>query len=370
MAQRTALETRFEAGRQRRPAFTLVELLVVIAIIGTLVGLLLPAVQAAREAGRRNTCLSNQKQLALAMMAYLGPRKGRYPGYVNEIYRNAQGTRVMASSWVISILPNVEGTSEYNLWTQVDATTGNDPIQTFATGVTDISNGLFACPSDPPFNPGKSAVLSYVVNVGRYNYKAPFNGVFHDHRLKSQKQFWAVCSEALISANDGSSKTLMLSENTHPIANTGNPYLIGAGSTVLPRHYHMALTSTDQLDIMGASNPAQVDFDRDNEREVYGFAWVNDPASESSFHLQINQDLDGALLGSGKERMAYCRPASRHPGGVIVAYCDGHAELLADSVEHQVYKQLMTPAGKLSWQSEQTTAGTGDSQGNQLVNTD
>src|SRR4051812_25781930 len=76
-------------SRRKRTAFTLVELLVVIAIIGILVALLLPSIQAAREAARRTQCINNLRQWGIAMHIYHGT-KNRFPANVNWIW--ARGT--------------------------------------------------------------------------------------------------------------------------------------------------------------------------------------------------------------------------------------------------------------------------------------
>jgi len=125
--------TRF---RSSRPAFTLVELLVVIAIIGILIALLLPAVQAAREAARRSQCTNNLKQIGLAMHNY---------EQVHKILPLCQGSTVGKNrSWMVGILPFVELGSIYN---QMDQRLSGFVAPNLAL----ISQNLpaFLCPSDP-----------------------------------------------------------------------------------------------------------------------------------------------------------------------------------------------------------------------------
>ena len=119
------------AVRSQR-GFTLVELLVVIAIIGTLVGLLLPAVQSAREAARRSQCGNNVRQLSLALQNHHSA-KGYFPFGRDDLSISGQ----------TYLLPYIE---ESNTWQRVDPKkTWNDPSQ---AAVAAIRVPTFVCPTD------------------------------------------------------------------------------------------------------------------------------------------------------------------------------------------------------------------------------
>ena len=101
---------------RNKNAFTLVELLVVIAIMGVLIGLLLPAVNAARESARKSSCSNNIKQLALAALQYEQLNKGFPPAMNLTIptnYESPQETGIL-ENWIVRILPNMDQTSLYD----------------------------------------------------------------------------------------------------------------------------------------------------------------------------------------------------------------------------------------------------------------
>ncbi|MGE0760920.1 MAG: DUF1559 domain-containing protein [Pirellulaceae bacterium] len=101
-------------SRFPKRAFTLVELLVVIAIIGVLVSLLLPAVQAAREAARRMQCTNHLKQLALACHNYHDVHRG-FPHNNPQVLRG-DGKRYVQGPWTLALLPFLEQNSLYDQW--------------------------------------------------------------------------------------------------------------------------------------------------------------------------------------------------------------------------------------------------------------
>ncbi len=176
----------FRRFLQPRRAFTLVELLVVIAIIGLLVALLLPAVQAARESGRRTHCSNNLRQLATALHSFHDQHKTfPYGGRFRENEKTPMANRIGGfspislachydkGSWIVYCLPYMEGLWLYDNITEINYfnySNPNDPKNNAiksaeAAGVLPIAlDGTLRCPSDD--YPRREAVSNYVASIG------------------------------------------------------------------------------------------------------------------------------------------------------------------------------------------------------------
>ena len=314
-----------------RRGFTLVELLVVIAIIGVLVGLLVPAVQAARERARQATCLNNQKQLALAMVALAtSGANGAYPGWA-ETQKLATGDSVVVP-WTVKLLAQLD---EATLREQLLA---NDGSFDFATPPR---LDIFICPSDAGTNP-EVGTLSYVVNSGLPDVRTvplpggmptsdlKANGVCHDQRAGRNGPSVKMGNDL----KDGANSTLLLAENVNK-----DPQVTTFTSTWLGTLQRNPF-SVDASSIDLNSNPEQ----------RFGMCWATpvlnqgavSPPAQTDFE-PINKDSEGGGYSTFGSRFA--RPASEHPELFVAAFCEGNARDIRESIDYKVYQQLMTPNG-------------------------
>jgi prepilin-type N-terminal cleavage/methylation domain-containing protein len=159
--------------KSQRHAFTLVELLVVIAIIGVLVALLLPAVQAAREAARRSQCSNNLKQLGIAFHNHHDVKGGLPAGRAACCW----------GTWIVPTMPYLElkNVSDlYQNWGGTDTTGPRYGAAPNTTNVTQKRYSVLSCPSDQWTAPiGNITSHNYAVNFGNTGHaqQANRNGV-------------------------------------------------------------------------------------------------------------------------------------------------------------------------------------------------
>lgn len=341
------------SARKQRSGFTLVELLVVITIIGMLVALLLPAVQNAREAGRRAQCINNLKNVTLAIQNFESGKQ-RFPGWREHLGMayNASGqptqTQVKAS-WMFMILPQLDRNDLYRAHSKnpenLDQTWLGLPTIPGQNNTLQIA----ICPSDPPETAG-GAPLAYAVNAGApdrvlsdedmamgYAADSPANGLFHDG-----DPFFSPSSAAGPNKQPLKPKKIVKSGTSYVSSNDGSATTIMLAERVEARDW----TDTGSVG-NGQVNPFDP-FQNVPGEMLTGVCWIPMPpgANPPSSDFNIN-GIRPALATTDKNTNYHdVRPSSQHPGGVIVSFVDGHVTFLNETIDYMTYAQLMTPNGR------------------------
>ncbi len=278
--------------RDRRAGFTLIELMVVIAIIGVLVALLMPAIQAAREAARRTQCTNNLKQIGLALHNHHDARKLLPTGWTafqsGTLTPDAEGEP--GWGWSAGILPYLEqGTTSVRVQEKVAILDSiHDPVRT--TVLPD-----FICPSeplDPLWKLDKEDGLGELCELSRSNYVGVYGtGEIEDDPSRGNGVFFHNSRISFKQVTDGLSKTLMAGERSSLHGGSTWLGMISGGDEAMAR-----------IVAAGDHTPNQPDGHLDDF-------------------------------------------SSHHTGITLLVRCDGSVDAVADDIEGSVFQALCTRAG-------------------------
>ena len=307
-----------------RSGFTLIELLVVIAIIGVLVGLLLPAVQQAREAARRSACSNNMKQMGLAVHNYADVNPEKFPvGWVGEYEMGEwHGDEGEGHGFASRLLPFIEQNNVYktiNFGQQVSHSSNA------AARTTVIST--FLCPSDSygsgdVFNPGAegSGEETPDANPGGTAYsRSNYPGVFGSEHMAGHDH--DDLTAALLSGDD---------EGLEPGEGNGVFFAGGANG-------ENAVSFRDVTD--GLSKTIMIG---ERDSRFGGSLWIGRGDGLEAMMSRV--------VGVGEHVFNSSDPHfedffSSHPGGVSFVFADGHVAFLSNGMSEALFQSLATRAG-------------------------
>jgi prepilin-type N-terminal cleavage/methylation domain-containing protein/prepilin-type processing-associated H-X9-DG protein len=328
-------------------AFTLIELLVVIAIIGILIALLLPAVQAAREAARRSQCINNLKQIGIALHNYIDSHGVFPPGYVSAVDKtiadacdqDAENSKSVdlgpGWAWGSMILPHLEQRTIYDSinFSLSVAYAANDTCSTTLLSV-------YLCPSDPgpsvvpvfadppdPANPGTYAGTNVIDTVARGNYVGMFGlgeicAACNGSSLPNVGSigsavgiFYRNSRTSLAEVIDGTSQTIAVGERSHNLS-------------------YVTWTARSIGGWLGKTSLVEGGTDKFNPSPEECWTQVLGPAGLEDGNRTPN------------DRMAHVEDYwSRHPGGVNFLFADGSVHFLKDGIAPPVFRSMATRAG-------------------------
>jgi prepilin-type N-terminal cleavage/methylation domain-containing protein/prepilin-type processing-associated H-X9-DG protein len=337
----------------RREAFTLVELLVVIAIIGILIALLLPAVQAAREAARRTQCLNNQKQLGLAALNYEGAMGHLPPGFRGN---SVGGAPYYFDLWgtLALLTPYIEQTNVYNAINltetmfQLTAPWGiNSPVavQTFVpTFMCPSDRMVSVCSNEYSIN-GQLAPTNYAFCMGTGTTTGVLGWLGSPYQADGV--YYAQVTTRLADITDGTSNTVGISERI--LGNGAENSTAASLAAINPQTmYVYPAQTTDAL----CASTLQI-----NVEQLRMYTWVaGDPRCTSYDHYYVpndplHPDCIANFSGTASDPNAaftgvgLSTARSLHPGGVNVGLCDGSGRVVSNSIVLSVWRALATRGG-------------------------
>jgi prepilin-type N-terminal cleavage/methylation domain-containing protein/prepilin-type processing-associated H-X9-DG protein len=306
--------------RSNRRAFTLVELLVVIAIIGILIALLLPAVQAAREAARRTQCANNLVQLGIALQNYEAAHETLPPGVVDPTRPIRSEPKGYHMSWLVQLLPYIE---EQVTFKHVD----------FSVGVYDKKNapvrlvqiGMFSCPSE-------------WVGSGK-RWQSNYAGCHHDVEAPIDRDNHGVFFlNSMIRPRDipdGTSHTIFVGEKTNDSFGLG--WMSGTRATL--RNTGTMVNQTTVLQQTG--DPWASVLGRDEvvpgEEGMFGEEAALEPGEADSEIEGEAAEQPEVFAGS---KLAVGGFGSVHPGGANFLFGGGSVRFVSETIDPPTYQQL------------------------------
>ena len=328
---------------KRAQGFTLVELLVVIAIIGILIALLLPAIQAVREAARRTQCSNNLKQSGLAMMNYEQVNKKLPPGTKFWVGDTTNGGQYYDDQGRYAPLGPYIG--EVGWANSIDNTKSFSDTSNFAARTLKVS--IFECPSDGMTqdeftNPNWARWrANYAVNFGNTNYGQSSGsglGIVDPEQTIPPRfvkflgaPFMPRKSRPIKKIIDGTSHTLMMSE-VRTIKWYGSTW----GGTV--SEIETALGG-QTFETLLRPNSTIGDFAaRIGYKQVCqdGQTVLDDAAMDG---------VPGLVCAGGDTPSQYFAARSKHKGGVNASCCDGSVHWVSDTIDLNIWRALSTAEG-------------------------
>jgi prepilin-type N-terminal cleavage/methylation domain-containing protein/prepilin-type processing-associated H-X9-DG protein len=291
----------------KRQGFSLVELLVAIAIIGILMGLLLPAVQAAREAARRGRCANNLRQLGVAIQSFHG-QYGRFPSGAPLLTRAIDPS----ISWRVMILPHLE---EGALYEQINPLPNGGAANWSAQR---LALDVFLCPSAP--RPSESST-----SIKESHYEGVAGPGRNDNRVVLEKDwcgdihtdgvFFPQSRTRIAQIADGTSRTLAIGERVYVFFD----WMSGAIWEGKPP---WRICSRAAKNIRYRINADL------NDPEIGYYKGDFDAPSGAMKKMLVNDLLFG----------------SNHPGGAQFCFADGHVDMILETIDFTIFEDFGTIA--------------------------